>query len=116
MKPAAFLTHSHRRTAFASTPMVGIQGPAVASVGGRTRPAQAGLFFARLAPGGLRNRGNPRGPCAGRQEPGKRIVRSESRRSPIGGFFFSGCQNRSGNGEWQTVTIVADYWQAMQRV
>jgi hypothetical protein len=28
----------------------------------------------------------------------------------IGGFFFSGCPNRSGNGEWQTVTIVADYW------
>jgi len=40
----------------------------------------------------------------------------ESRRSQIGGFFFSGCPNRNGNGEWQTVTIVAEYWQSMQRL
>jgi hypothetical protein len=33
----------------------------------------------------------------------------------IGGFFFSGCPNRSGNGEWQTVTIVADYWPMAER-
>jgi hypothetical protein len=28
-------------------------------------------------------------------------------------FHFRGL-NRSGNGEWQTVTIVADYWQSEQ--
>src|SRR5689334_224403 len=97
-----FLAHSHRRTAFASTPQVGIQGPAIASVGGRTRPASAGLFLllaptitaapvTELAPGGRRNRGNPRGPCAGRQRTAKtREPHHKAAARKLGGFFIYG--------------------------
>jgi len=79
-------------------------------------PRKRAFFIARLAPGGLRNRGNPRGPCAGRQEPEKRIVNSGKPSIADRRLFLSGCPNRNGNGEWQTVTIVAEYWQSMQRL
>jgi len=47
---------------------------------------------------------------------GKRIVKSRKPSIANRRLFVCGCPNRSGNGEWQTVTIVADYWQTMQQL
>src|SRR4051794_4993956 len=87
MEHAAELAHSHRRTAFASTSMVGIQGPTAASVGGRT-DSRCGSG-AGLAPGGRRNRGNPRGPYAGRQKPVERVTRTSKPRAERTAVFLS---------------------------
>ena len=72
-----------------------------------------------LAPGGRRNRGNPRGPCAGRQENRKsqiaRTATPKGRRSKPRRLFCLQRRNRNGIREWQTVTTVAEYWPPHER-
>jgi hypothetical protein len=62
-------------------------------VGGRTHPIRAFCIRAadqkaRLAPGGRRNRGNPRGPYAGRQKPVERTERIFGSRGSRGPRLF----------------------------